>query len=71
MIENGSARLGITVAERLRRNRKITITTRPSVSTMVNCTSWSDSRMVSERSYRMSRLTDGGQLARETSAAAV
>ncbi len=29
MIENGSASAGITVADTLRRNRKITITTRP------------------------------------------
>ena len=60
MIENGSARLGITVADRLRRNRKITITTRPSVSSMVNCTSLYDSRMVSERSYRTSMFTEAG-----------
>ena len=35
----GQRQAGITVAETLRRNRKITITTRPSVSSMVNCTS--------------------------------
>ena len=40
MIENGSARLGITVADRFLRNRKITITISPSVRTIVNCTSW-------------------------------
>ena len=51
---------GMMVAETLRRNRKITMTTRPSVSSMVNCTSWYDSRMVSDRSYRMSMCTDGG-----------
>ena len=39
MMENGSARLGMMVAEKLRRNRKITMTTSPSVRTMVNCTS--------------------------------
>ena len=39
MIENGSARLGITVAETLRRNTKMTAITRPSVSSMVNSTS--------------------------------
>ena len=44
------AALGITVAEKLRRNRKITITTRPNVSSMVNSTSTYDSRIVSERS---------------------
>ena len=64
MMENGSARLGITVAETLRRNRKITITTRPSVSSMVNCTSLYDSRMVSERSYKISMFTEAGISAR-------
>ena len=53
-MENGSARLGMMVADRFRRNRKITMTTSPSVRTMVNSTSRYDSRMVSERSYRMS-----------------
>ena len=48
------------VAETLRRNRKITITTSPSVSSMVNSTSLYDSRIVSDRSYRMSMLTEGG-----------
>ena len=50
MIENGSARLGMTVAQTFRRNTKITMMTSPSVSTMVNWTSRYDSRMVSERS---------------------
>ena len=39
MMEKGSARLGITVAETLRRNRKMTAITRPSVISMVNWTS--------------------------------
>jgi hypothetical protein len=38
------------VAEKFRRNRKITMTTRPRVRIMVNTTSSYDSRMVSERS---------------------
>src|ERR1022692_3746372 len=63
MMEKGSARLGITVAETLRRKRKITMTTRPRVSTMVNLTSLNDSRMVSDRSYRMSMFTEGGSSA--------
>ena len=50
MIENGSARLGMTVAQTFRRNTKITKMTSASVSAIVNCTSWYDSRMVSERS---------------------
>ena len=45
MIENGTATPGISVAERLRRNRKITITTRQIVSTSVNSTSWIEPRM--------------------------
>ena len=53
-IDIGSARLGITVAERLRRNRKMTSTTSAMVSTSVNCTSSTDSRMDWERSYKIS-----------------
>ncbi len=49
-IDIGSDRLGISVAERLRRNRKITSTTRASASNSVNCTSSTDSRMDWERS---------------------
>ena len=66
MIEKGSARLGMMVAERFRRNRKITMTTSPRVSTMVNSTSRYDSRIVSERSYKMSMLTEGGSSVRKT-----
>ena len=47
MIDMGSARLGMIVAERLRRNRKITITTRKMVSSSVNCTSLTEARIVS------------------------
>ncbi len=46
MTEIGSARLGMSVAETLRRKRKITSTTRTSVSTSVNFTSATDSRIV-------------------------
>ena len=46
----GSARLGMTVAGRLRRKMKMTSTTRKTVSTRVNFTSATDSRMDSERS---------------------
>jgi hypothetical protein len=49
-MENGSARLGITVAQMFRRNTKMTMITRPSVRSIVNWTSLYDSRMVSERS---------------------
>ena len=51
-IDIGSARLGMIVAERLRRNRKMTITTRPSVSRSVNCTSLAESWIGTLRSYR-------------------
>ena len=40
--ESGSARLGISVAHALRRNRKITTTTSPSVSKSVRFTSLTD-----------------------------
>ncbi len=50
MIENGSARLGITVADTFLRNRKMTAMTSPSVSSIVNWTSLYDSRIVSDRS---------------------
>ena len=46
----GSARLGMTVAGMLRRKRKMTMTTRHTVSTRVNFTSATDSRMDTERS---------------------
>ena len=49
MIENGRARLGMTVAQTFRRNTKITRMTRTSVSPIVNFTS-RDSRIVSDRS---------------------
>ncbi len=49
-IEIGSARLAIAVAEMLRRNRKITITTSADASTSVNWTSRMDSRIMTERS---------------------
>ena len=50
MIEKGSARLGMTVAQTFRRNTKITMMTSASVSSIVNWTSRYDSRIVSERS---------------------
>ena len=48
------------VAARLRRNRKITITTSATVSISSNCTSSTEARMVVVRSVRMSTVTDGG-----------
>ena len=49
-IDSGTARLGMMVAETLRRKRKITSTTRAMVRSRVNCTSCTDSRMATERS---------------------
>src|SRR3989449_11257287 len=48
------------VAERLRRNRKITRTTSASVRNSVNCTSASEARIDTERSERSCRSTDAG-----------
>ena len=59
-IDIGSARLGITVAERLRRNRKITSTTSAIVSSSVNFTSSTEARIDSERSNITSSFTDAG-----------
>ena len=60
----GRARLGMMVAERFRRNRKITRTTRAMASSSVNWTSWTESRIDCDRSYRMSRETAAGIWAR-------
>jgi hypothetical protein len=49
-IDMGMATLGIAVAVRLRRNRKITITTSDSVNHSVNFTSCTESRIDTERS---------------------
>ena len=51
------------VAVRLRRNRKITSTTRITVSISVNCTSRTDSRIEAERSRITRTLTDAGTCA--------
>jgi len=60
MIERGTATLGITVAAKFRRNRKITITTSPMVSISSNCTSSTDARMVTVRSVSVVISTAGG-----------
>ena len=52
--------LGITVAQNLRRNRKITITTSASASTSVNSTSETEARIDSERSETRSTRTARG-----------
>ena len=48
------------MADRFRRNRKITITTRAMVRTSVNSTSWIDARIDFEASNATDKLTDGG-----------
>src|SRR5207244_2622958 len=56
----GSATLGIIVAERFRRNRKITRTTRMIAISRVNFTSWTEARIDWERSYKVSNRIDAG-----------
>ena len=46
MSDSGTVIAGMTVAQKLRRKMKITMTTRPTVSTKVNCTSVTDALMV-------------------------
>src|SRR5579863_6811269 len=58
--DNGTARLGMTVAHKVRKNRKITMTTRLIVSIIVNCTSWTEARIVSDLSDIRSTWTAGG-----------
>ena len=53
IIESGRARLGITVAEILRRNKKMTRITRAIVSSKVNLTSATESLIDSVRSKSM------------------
>ena len=60
----GSARLGMAVAEKLRRKRKITRTTRTRAASMVTLTSFTDARIDSERSKRTCRRTEGGAASR-------
>src|SRR5207248_1405776 len=64
-IDSGTARLGMIVADTLRRNRKMTITTSAIVSMRVNCTSCTDSRMAMDRSYTTLRFTAAGSCARD------
>src|SRR5438128_2706362 len=58
--ESGRARLGMTVADTLRRKRKITRTTSASAAAMVSFTSRTESRIERERSNRISTWTEGG-----------
>ncbi len=61
-IESGTATLGMMVADTLRRNRKITMTTSATVSISSNSTSDTDARMVMVRSVSTSICTAAGRL---------
>ena len=58
--DNGTAAAGITVAARVRRKRKITMTTKATASINSNCTSLTDPRIVMVRSVStVTRIEDG------------
>ena len=61
----GSARLGMIVAETLRRKRKMTSTTRNRVSSRVNSTSLTESLIEVDRSIRMFMETEAGSWSRK------
>ena len=58
--DSGTVTAGMTVAQKLRRNRKITMTTSATVSSNVNCTSATEARMVSVRSEMIETFTAAG-----------
>ena len=60
MSESGTAILGMMVAERLRKNRKMTITTSATVSISSNSTSATEARMVVVRSVSTATFTEAG-----------
>src|SRR6266571_3848427 len=62
--DTGTASAGMMVAGTLRRNRKITMTTRQIAMASVSCTSTTDSRMETERSISTAMLIEGGTAAR-------
>src|SRR5918996_6323171 len=59
-IVTGSVKLEMTVAVTLRRNTKMTVTTRMNVIQSVIFTSCTDSRIDADRSVRSSNRIDGG-----------
>ena len=61
--DKGTATLGIIVADRLRKNRKITMTTKATDNSNSNCTSATEARMVCVLSVSTVTLTAGGKLA--------
>ena len=58
--DSGTDRLGMIVAGMLRRNRKMTITTRPTASASSNSTSWTEARIVIVRSVSGLTVIDAG-----------
>ena len=58
--DSGSATPAMKVARNVRRKIKTTSTTRPTLSTSVNCTSWMEARMVSVRSLTMVSAAPAG-----------
>src|SRR5437879_6167025 len=66
IMDNGTAAPGIMVADRLRRNRKMTITTRQTVSASVYSTSRMDARIDVDATKLIPRLIDGGISLRNT-----
>ena len=58
--DSGTVTAGMIVAQKLRRNRKMTITTSATVSSNVNCTSATEARMVSVRSEMILTLIADG-----------
>ena len=61
--DSGTATEGMRVARQERRNRKITITTRPMVSMSSNSTSATEARTVVVRSVSTCTCTEAGRLA--------
>ncbi len=59
-IENGNARLGMIVADKFLKKRKMTSTTRNTVNCSVNLTSSTDSRIETDRSLRIPSSSDAG-----------
>src|SRR5260221_12949955 len=60
MSDSGTVTAGITVAQNVRRNTKITVMTSATVSSSVNCTSATEARMVSVRSETTLTLMPDG-----------
>jgi len=61
--DSGTATLGISVAGRLRRNRKVTMTTSATANTSSFCTSRTEARMDSVRSVSTATSTAAGSVA--------